>query len=270
MVMEEIPDPEPPGVLTALNGLFAAVRSKFTQKNWQRNPLKMSLGVVLAIAAVADTIYECHRRYFLESELADRRPEAHNTTRFMEQLALAKLEVAPSHSLEQSKAEFEKRYGDSARSLLCSGCLLTAELIGAELEARNATGQPDPTALLHVTKDAIVTACESLPPALIVIDGEGDKKTSASFEEVATESLTGVELRRSDMAKMGVHRLCRVLLADAQVDMLELMIRHRVPRSRVRGAMPSVNWERWLCAKQSRLCRNSEIIDDDEDAEGEL
>jgi len=269
MVMEEIPDPEPPGVLTALNGLFAAVRGKFRLKNWRRNPVKMSVGVFLATAAVADIIYEC-RRCFLDSDLVERKPQAHNATRFMEQLQIAKNEVAPSHSLKDTKAEFKSRYSDRARSLLCSGCKLTAELIGAELQDRNATGQPDPTALLHVTKDAIIAACESLPPALLVVEDEEGKTNSASFEEVEKELLTGVELRRSDLAKTGVHRLCRVLLADATADMLELMIRHKVPQSRARGAVLSDNWERWLCVRQSRLCRNSEVTDDDEDEEREL
>lgn len=272
MVMEEIPDPEPPGVLTALNGLFAAVRGKFRLKNWQRNPVKMSVGVFLAMTAVADIIYEC-RRCFLDSDLVERKPEAHNATRFMEQLHIAKNEVAPSHSLEDTKADFKSRYSDRARSLLCSGCKLTAELIGAELEDRNATGQPDPTALLHVTKDAIIAACESLPPALLVVEGEAGKENSANFEVVEKESLaqlTGVELRRSDVAKTGVHRLCRALLADAKVDMLELMIRHKAHHARARGAVLSDNWERWLCVRHSRLCRNSEVIDDDEDEEREL
>ncbi|OLQ06581.1 hypothetical protein AK812_SmicGene10103 [Symbiodinium microadriaticum] len=202
----------------------------------------------------------------LQAEPKSRPPEGVD---FLEQLQQAKEEVETDFSLLDVEREFQKKYTDKARPLLCSACKIAAERIGLELDARNATVQPDPSTMLNATKEAVLAACQALPSPLVVVEGEG----KASFEEVHDSDhrhLTGVELRRAEVAQRSVDRLCRVLLAEAKLDMLQLMMQHKVPHTRFHGQVLSDNWERWLCARRSRLCKYSEVIDDDEDEEGEL
>jgi len=72
-----------------------------------------------------------------------------------------------------------------------------------------------------------------------------------------------------------VTRECQALLADAKMSMIEALIRRKVPHEKSRGPGQAMNdnWERWLCARRARLCKRSEVQDDDEgedDEEGEL
>ncbi|CAE7716127.1 unnamed protein product [Symbiodinium necroappetens] len=227
-------------------------------------------GSLAACVVVALILYELSLRFprqpQLQAEPKSRPPEGVD---FLEQLQQAKEEVETDFSLLDVEREFQKKYTDKARPLLCSACKIAAERIGLELDARNATEQPDPSTMLNATKEAVLAACQALPSPLVVVEGEG----KASFEEVHDSDhrhLTGVELRRAEVAQRSVDRLCRVLLAEAKLDMLQLMMQHKVPHTRFHGQVLSDNWERWLCARRSRLCKYSEVIDDDEDEEGEL
>ncbi|CAE8596503.1 unnamed protein product [Polarella glacialis] len=240
-------------------------------QDWRRYVLRAGL----LAGAIVFALYEYSLRY--PSHHQEELPvteQRHEGLEFMDQVHQAREEVAPDFTLSDVKKEFLDKYAENARSLLCSGCILAADRIGDELGARNASGQPDPPALLAVTKEAIIEACDGLPSPLIVV--EGGKKGSLHFEEPhdsALEHLTGVELRRSEVARRSAHRLCRVLLADAKLAMLDVMMRHKVPHARRHSSGEALNdnWERWLCARRARLCKRSEVVDDDEDDhEGEL
>lgn len=204
-------------------------------------------------------------------ELLGGEDHAHHA-RFARDLHEARAEEL-DFTLEDVREEFKDKYTDRARSLLCSGCKLTSARIGEELDSRGATHQPDPGALLNVTKDAVAAACEELPSSLMVSSG---KKAAVFFvhEAEGGKAISGVERRKSEVARRSAQRLCQVLLADAKIAMLEALIRRKVPHSRHHGPGEAANdnWERWLCARQARLCKRSEVEDDDEDEaeEGEL
>jgi len=196
---------------------------------------------------------------------------------FAQELHAAKAEQELEYTLEDVRAEFKDKYADKAKPLLCSGCKITAARIGEELGARNASGQASPAGLLNVTKQAVLAACEELPGPLVIAGTAGGKR-AASFlvYEVppAGKAFTGIEQRKSEVARRSVQRLCRVLLAEARIAMLEALIRRKVPHQRHSGPGEAMNdnWERWLCARRARLCKRSEVQEDDEDEdeEGEL
>jgi len=172
------------------------------------------------------------------------------------------------------KAEFEDKYEDRAKSLLCSGCKITALRIGDELSSRNASEQPNPGSLLNITKQAMQTACEIFFPTPMVISAgkKGPEFTAYEKSQQGGKALAGVELRRSQVAERSVQRLCWVILDEFKIAMLQAMIQHKVPHERERnpGQAPHDNWERWLCAKRARLCKRHQVMDDDEEEEGEL
>jgi len=193
---------------------------------------------------------------------------------FAEELAKAKQEVL-NFSVTDVKREYKDKYGVDAKPLLCSACKITAQRVGEELFYRNASGVPDPTALLNVTKEANVAACDFIPKPL-VISANGRGKAYFSMEGTPDgQKLSGLEFRKAEVAWRSARRLCIALLGEMRWEMLETLIRRKVPHiKKTRGMMGeanSDNWERWLCAKKARLCRRAEVRDDDEDEdEGEL
>mmetsp|Transcript_31076 Transcript_31076/g.58283 ORF Transcript_31076/g.58283 Transcript_31076/m.58283 type:complete len:267 (-) Transcript_31076:5-805(-) len=234
-------------------------------KDWRR----WVLGSILGGIVTALILYELHLRFPRQVPAPSTAAPPPPQVDFLELLQQAKEEVETDFSMVDVKKEFQKRYSEKAQLLLCSGCKIVAERVGFELDARNATEQPDPGSMLNATKEAVIAACAALPSPLAVVEGA---KTVA-FEEVHAsdhQHLTGIELRRAEVAQRSLHRLCRVLLSDAKLDMLHLMMQHKVPHIRFHGQVLSDNWERWLCARRTRLCKRSEVIDDDEDEEGEL
>lgn len=242
-------------------------------KEWRRTVLRV--GFCASVGLVA--LYEYALRFpkdeplhpldALDSQAAE--DELHGVT-FAQELAAAKAEQELDYTLDDIREEFKDKYSDKARPLLCSGCKLTAASIGEQLSARNASGQPDPASLLKVAKQAVVAACDEFPEPLVVA-GTGGKR-GASFI-VHEEPLVGVELRKSEVARRSAQRLCRIVLADARLDMLEALIRRKVPHQRHHGPGDAINdnWERWLCARHARVCKRSEVEEDDEEEEeGEL
>jgi len=226
-------------------------------------------------------LYEYALRYPREQPMDEHLEELHRLmgggdedhhTRFARDLHEIRAEE-PDFTLEDVQHEFHDKYAERARPLLCSGCKLAAERIGEELVARHATDQPDPGTLLNVTKEAVEAACEDIPSPLMASTG---KKAAVFFVHEAPEgkALSGIERRKSEVARRSAQRLCQALLADSKLAMLEALIRHKVPHERHHGPGQAANdnWERWLCARRHRLCKRSEVQDDDEDAdeEGEL
>jgi len=191
--------------------------------------------------------------------------------KFAEELERLKAEHAETETVvDEARSLFEGRYADNARSLLCSGCKLAAAQINDELHERNATEQPDPMALVSATNLAVTAACEHLPSPL-VISKSGRGAFFGTFDP-ADHTLSAIEARKSEMARRSAQTLCKALLSEAKLPMIEALIRHKVPHARYHrsGEAPQDNWERWLCAKRVRLCKRSEVVDDDEDDGGEL
>mmetsp|Transcript_114841 Transcript_114841/g.288664 ORF Transcript_114841/g.288664 Transcript_114841/m.288664 type:complete len:262 (+) Transcript_114841:25-810(+) len=191
---------------------------------------------------------------------------------FMKELQKAKEAPEPEVSLTEAKEMFREKYSDSAKPLLCSGCKMTAARIGEELSARNATGQPDPTALLNVMHEAVDASCEKLPAPLVISRGHRGA-FFGTYQAPDGHQLSGLEQRKAEVARKNAQQLCMAILGETKLDFLEALIRRKVPHARHMGpGQPeSDNWERWLCARHTRLCKRSEVQEDDEeDEEGEL
>mmetsp|Transcript_2111 Transcript_2111/g.5698 ORF Transcript_2111/g.5698 Transcript_2111/m.5698 type:complete len:272 (-) Transcript_2111:70-885(-) len=253
--------------------------SKGVEKDWRRAVLRV--GFCAGVGLVA--LYEYALRFpqdeplhpldALDSEMAE--DELHGMT-FAKELAAAKAERELDYSLEDVREEYKDKYSDKARSLLCSACKLTAASVGEQLSARNVSGQPNPASLLSATKQAVLAACDELPEPLVVA-GAGSKRGASFLVYEASQHgdvhLSGVEMRKSEVARRSAQRLCRVVLDDARLSMVELLIRHKVPHHRHSGPGQALNdsWERWLCARRARLCKRYEVEEDDEEEEeGEL
>lgn len=185
---------------------------------------------------------------------------------FMTTLHAAKQAAGPDFTLADVKKEFKDKYADKGKSLLCSACKIAATRINDELHARKAADLPEPVLLLNATVEAIQASCEDIPERLYV--EPGSRRGTFVFEEHDKRiGLTTMEMRRAEVARKGVQRLCEVALHDAKWDMLQALIRHKVPHLKHTAVD---NWERWLCERHARVCRHAEVEDDDEDEEGEL
>jgi len=240
-------------------------------REWRRGMLQ---GVVVGAAALV-LLYELHLRFPRQNttqRLGDEFPD--EVPNFVTAMHAAKQVPGPDFTLADVKAEFSDKYGDKAKSLLCSGCRLTASRINDELHRRNATGLPEPAQLLSATMEAVRVACEDMPEHLTI--EPGDRRNSFVFE-VHDQSAPGggrlstIELRKAEVARRATQHMCEVVLHGAKWDMFEALVRHKVPHLKQRGPGPAVdNWERWLCTRHTRVCKRSEVEDDDEDDEGEL
>jgi len=245
------------------------------EQDWRRTFVKVGLGACVGVVA----LYEYALRYpSLDAWTGGHHDEALaqelEHLEFASEIAKAKEEAETAPTLAEVKKEFKDKWAEGAKALLCSGCKLTAAQIGEELGLRNASGQPDPAALLKVMHEAVNASCGGLPSPLVIVTGRKGASLFEVFEAEHGEELAGIEKRRSDVARRGVQRLCEAILADAKLPMLETLIRHKVPHALKKGPgeANNDNWERWLCSRRARLCRRSEVTEDDEDEdeEGEL
>mmetsp|Transcript_14269 Transcript_14269/g.42552 ORF Transcript_14269/g.42552 Transcript_14269/m.42552 type:complete len:259 (-) Transcript_14269:6-782(-) len=245
------------------------------EKDWRRSFVKVGLGALVGVVA----LYEYAIRYPAPDIFGGHHdPEAAaqelEHLEFASEIAKAREEAHAAPTLGEIKKEFKNKWAEGARSLLCSGCKLTAAQIGEELGSRNASGQPDPGALLKVMHEAVDASCRDLPSPIVIVAGRKGASLFEVHEADHGEELSIIEKRRSDVALKGVRRLCEAILADAKLPMLETLIRHKVPHALKHGPgeAGNDNWERWLCARRARLCKRSEVTEDDEeeDEEGEL
>jgi len=250
-------------------------------KDWRRAVVRWGAFASLGLVA----LYEYAIQFPQDSELQRSLPLANTLDNddvqdelagpsFLQELEAARADQQLDYSMEDVREEFQDKYSDKAKSLLCSGCKLAAMRVGEELSARNASGQPNPTALLNVTKQAVLAACDVLPTPLIVVRGDKRGASFVAYEAPpGNKALAGVELRKSQVAGQSAQRLCKLLLTEARLDMLEALIHRKVPHQKRSGPGQATNdnWERWLCARRTRLCKRSEVQDDEEeDEEGEL
>mmetsp|Transcript_4560 Transcript_4560/g.11048 ORF Transcript_4560/g.11048 Transcript_4560/m.11048 type:complete len:277 (-) Transcript_4560:127-957(-) len=191
-------------------------------------------------------------------------PEVHSSLSFIEELQKVR-EEEPEVTMGEARKLFTAKYKEHAKSLLCSGCKLTAFHVGEELTARNATHQPDPLSMMRIINQAAAEACEKLPNPLIISKGEKGA-FFGTYQATDGHKLSAVEQRKAEGARLTAQRLCIGILGDAKLPMLEMLIRHKVPHAKhALGTAEIDNWERWLCARRVRVCKRSEVVDDDED-----
>eukprot|EP00440_Ansanella_granifera_P016910 gb/GFBE01018374.1/.p1 GENE.gb/GFBE01018374.1/~~gb/GFBE01018374.1/.p1 ORF type:complete len:389 (+),score=128.84 gb/GFBE01018374.1/:1-1167(+) len=159
--------------------------------------------------------------------------------------------------LKTVRSEFKKDFGDDSKALLCSGCKLVAARLTSELDTHDVHEQESPAQMLAAKRKAIDSTCSSLRH-LQAVKPEGG---SARFE---ASEVTGEGEREGK-------RLCAAILEESRFDILARLIQRKIPDMQQHlyggGRSDHNNWERWLCAERMRLCKRSEVKDDDEDEE---
>lgn len=163
------------------------------------------------------------------------------------------------HTLPAVKEEFKQEFGADARQLLCSGCKLVSARLSTEHGTHDVHEAESPAHMLKAKRKAIDAACGSFRH-LHVVAGEDRLR----FEPG--------ELQPGSPGKAGApQRLCTALLEEYRFEMLTHMIQQKVPEMSLFHGQATKksgnNWERWLCANKARLCKRTEVKDDDEDEE---
>ncbi|CAE7616549.1 unnamed protein product [Symbiodinium natans] len=149
--------------------------------------------------------------------------------------------------------EFKRDFGSDARPLLCSGCKLVAARLSSELDTHDVHDQESPAQMLAAKRKAIDSTCSSLRHLQAVKPEEGIARFEAS-------EVTGEGEREGK-------RLCAAILEESRFDILARLIQRKIPEMQhlAGGRTGHSNWERWLCAERMRLCKRSEVKDDEDD-----
>jgi len=157
--------------------------------------------------------------------------------------------------LKSVREEFKKDFGDDSRALLCSGCKLVAARLSSELDTHDVHDQEGPAQMLAAKRKAIDSTCSSLRHLQAVKSEDG----SARFE---ASEVTGDGEREGK-------RLCAAILEESRFDILARLIQRKIPdMQHIYGRGTSHNnWERWLCADRTKLCKRKEVKEDDDEEE---
>lgn len=164
----------------------------------------------------------------------------------------AEQEQKLDYTITDVRKDFKRDYGADASGLLCSGCRIVAARLEHELDTHDVHEQDTPAAMILAKRRALDAACSSFRHVDIV--------------DTADHGLRYQAIEESEDSSRPEHRgqrMCRAILEEARFDSLAHMIQQKAaPRD------GKHNWERWLCADRMRLCKRSQVRDDDE--EGEL
>mmetsp|Transcript_28054 Transcript_28054/g.89161 ORF Transcript_28054/g.89161 Transcript_28054/m.89161 type:complete len:469 (-) Transcript_28054:89-1495(-) len=168
-------------------------------------------------------------------------------------------QLKPDQDIAAVRAEFKSAYGSDARQLLCSGCKLVAGRLDSELSAHDVHDAENPALMLASKRRAIDATCRSFRH-IRVTNEDGNLKFQAA--ETAEQDEEGTALRLEQ-------RLCSALLEDAKFDILSKLMRRKVPEGTFfhHPDVHSNNWERMLCAQRARVCKRSEVREDDDEEE---
>lgn len=182
-------------------------------------------------------------------EMPEEKPKEEDTSHMEFAKALrAEQERKVVHvELKTVKSEFKKDFGTDARSLLCSGCRLVADRLTTEMNTHDVHEAEGPAQMITAKRKAIDSTCSHLRHFQAVVP-EG---RSARFE---ASEFTGEGEREGK-------RLCAALLEEARFDMMARLIQRKIPD---RAHAIHDNWERWLCVERTKLCKHSEVKDDEE------
>jgi len=163
------------------------------------------------------------------------------------------------YSLTDVKDHFRETYGKDAKSLLCSGCKLVASRMDSELNAHDVHEAENPAAMIQAKRKALNATCASFRHLRVA-----PSETGMRFQASEAEDLPG----EHSPVRME-QKLCHALLEDSKFDLLARMIQKKVPTSMFskKQEPKKENWERWLCATRTKMCKRSEVRDDDEDDE---
>jgi len=158
-------------------------------------------------------------------------------------------------TLNDVKKDFKSEFGGDAKKLLCSGCKLVAARFGTEIDTHDVHDQENPSAMLTQKRKALDATCTSFRHLEIVTGAYGPKFQATQRPMEDHKDLTG-------------QRLCKALLEESKFDLLSTLIRSKVPEMshfHQPVGKGGHNWERMICAQRARLCKRSEVRDDEED-----
>lgn len=159
------------------------------------------------------------------------------------------------HTLPTVKAEFTKEFAGEGRSLLCSGCKLVAARFGSELDNHDVHDSENPALMLASKRRALDATCSSLRHLHVVAGESGRLRFEAGEEPSGGPGQPGAS-----------QRLCTALLEETRFDVMTKLIQTKMPGMHQQPEAKH-NWERWLCLQRARLCKRSEVREDDEDDE---
>mmetsp|Transcript_11369 Transcript_11369/g.26244 ORF Transcript_11369/g.26244 Transcript_11369/m.26244 type:complete len:388 (+) Transcript_11369:100-1263(+) len=157
------------------------------------------------------------------------------------------------------KKEFHELFGKEAPHLLCQGCKLVAERLTSELAQHDVDEQEYPVLMFKQKRRAMDATCSSFKYLQVV-------------SEAGSHRFEAVDLSGKEAPSLHGQRLCQSLLEDAKFDLLSKLIQKKVPSYSLFSARNEApeNWERFLCAQHSRVCKRSQVREDDEDNGEEL
>lgn len=156
------------------------------------------------------------------------------------------------YDVKTVKAEFKKEYGDDSQALLCSGCKVVAARLTSELDTHDVHEQESPAHMIQAKRKAIDATCGSLRHLRVVT---GDDTSRPRFEASESPDDDG-------SGQVSSQRLCAAILEESKFDVLARLIQQKVGKGL--GPAASGNWGRWLCAERTKLCKRSEVPEDDE------
>lgn len=165
--------------------------------------------------------------------------------------------------LKTVKREFKTQFGNDARTLMCSGCKLVASRLTGELDTHDVHEQESPAHMLEAKRKAIDATCSSLRHLKAVLPENGDGKPHFEADEDPTPGPV-------EFGQISGQRLCSAILQESRFDLLARLIQRKVPELSsfyMHHHAVHDNWERWLCAERTRLCKRSEVREDDDDDE---
>jgi len=152
------------------------------------------------------------------------------------------------------KKEYKEEFGSDAKALLCSGCKMVAARVTEELDTHDVDDQETPYQMIMAKRKAIDSTCSSLRHLQIVKPAD----ESARFEP--SEEI-------GDGEKEG-KRLCAAILEESRFDMMARMMQRKIPmQAMMHGRKLHTNWERFICAERTKLCKRSETKAEDEEQE---
>jgi len=158
-------------------------------------------------------------------------------------------------TLNDVKKEFKSEFAADAKKLLCSGCKLVASRFGTEIDTHDVHDQENPSAMLTQKRKALDATCTSFRHLEIVTGADGPKFQATQRPMEDHKDLTG-------------QRLCQALLEESKFDLLSTLIQSKVPEMSFfhqQVGKGGHNWERMICAQRARLCKRSEVRDDEDD-----
>jgi len=154
--------------------------------------------------------------------------------------------------LSTVKKEYKEEFGSDAKALLCSGCKMVAARVTEELDDHDVDDQETPYQMIMAKRKAIDSTCSSLRH-LQVVKPEDESARFEPSEEIGEGEKEG-------------KRLCAAILEESRFDMMARMMQRKIPvHAMMHGRNLHTNWERFICAERTKLCKRSETKAEDEE-----